>query len=106
MVGGPADWQWTARGDGVRGVEREVLALNEAAIWSRSPNESEVNPSTREYRDQMRRLLFEGRYAEGNALCHESLGLGSEQRQTVYHFACGYAVEDRRLIPDDIIREQ
>src|SRR3954453_706198 len=55
------------------GVEREVLALNEATVWSGSPNESEVNPSNREYLDEMRRLLFEGRYAEGNALCAKYL---------------------------------
>jgi alpha-L-fucosidase 2 len=55
------------------GVEHEVLALNEATVWSGSPNESEVNPSTREYLNEMRRLLFEGHYAEGNALCAKHL---------------------------------
>ena len=41
-------------------------------------------------------------------LVHEYLDLGSEQRQVVYHFACGYAVEDRRLVPtiDDVSCEQ
>ncbi len=30
-------------------------------------------------------------------LVHEYLGLTSDQKQVVYHFACGYAVEDHRL---------
>src|SRR5207244_2264774 len=40
-------------------------------------------------------------------LVHEYLGLRPEQGQVVYHFACGYAVEDRRLVPtmDDISGE-
>lgn len=41
-------------------------------------------------------------------LVHEYLGLRSEQGQVVYHFACGYAVEDRRLVPtiDDVGSKQ
>ncbi len=32
-------------------------------------------------------------------LVHQYLGLRPEQSQVVYHFACGYAVEDYRLVP-------
>jgi SagB-type dehydrogenase family enzyme len=31
-------------------------------------------------------------------LVHQHLGLGPDQGQVVYHFACGYAVEDERLV--------
>lgn len=55
------------------GVAKERIALNEATVWSGSPNASSVNPTTREYLSEMRRLLFEGKYAEGNALCAKHL---------------------------------
>jgi alpha-L-fucosidase 2 len=55
------------------GVEHEVLGLNESTMWSGSPNPSSVNPATRTYLAEMRRLLLQGHYAEGNALCAKYL---------------------------------
>lgn len=55
-------------------VPKERIALNEATVWSGSPNASNVNPATREYLPEMRRLLFEGKYAEGNELARTYLG--------------------------------
>lgn len=39
-------------------VNRERIAMNEATMWSGSPNASNVNPTTREYLPEMRRLLY------------------------------------------------
>ena len=55
------------------GVDKERIALNESTVWSGSPNTSNVNPSTREYLAEIRRLLFEGKYSEANALCAKHL---------------------------------
>lgn len=55
------------------GLKRERIALNESTVWSGSSNLSNVNPTTREYLPEMRRLLFEGKYSEGNALCAKHL---------------------------------
>jgi len=55
------------------GVDHEVWGLNESTMWSGSPNDSGINPAMREYLDQMRQLLFDGKYAEGNALCEKYL---------------------------------
>src|SRR5438128_2085674 len=38
-------------------VNRERIALNESTMWSGSPNASNVNPTTRQYLPEMRRLL-------------------------------------------------
>jgi alpha-L-fucosidase 2 len=58
--------------------DEEMLALNESTVWSGSPNAGNVNPSARLYLDQVRRLMFDGKYAEANALCRAHL-LGREE---------------------------
>ena len=55
------------------GVEKEIMALNESTVWSGSPNASSINPSTREYLGEMRRLLFAGQYSEADALSAKHL---------------------------------
>lgn len=55
------------------GIEHELLMLNESTVWSGSRNTTNVNPSAREYLGQMRQLFFEGKYAEGNAVCAKHL---------------------------------
>lgn len=55
------------------GFSKERVALNEATVWSGSPNASNVNSATLEYLPEMRRLLFEGKYFEANALCAKTL---------------------------------
>jgi len=59
------------------GIQHEILALNESTVWSGSPNASNVNPTARMYLGVARQLLFEGKYAEANALCDRHLS-GSE----------------------------
>ena len=59
------------------GPQQEILALNESTVWSGSPNSSNVNPTARMYLGAARQLLFEGKYAEANALCDQHLS-GSE----------------------------
>jgi len=55
------------------GIEHELLMLNQSTVWSGSRNTTNVNPSAREYLGQMRQLFFEGKYAEGNAVCAKHL---------------------------------
>lgn len=55
------------------GIQQEILDLNESTVWSGSPNSSNVNPTARIYLGPARELLFEGKYAEANALCDRHL---------------------------------
>lgn len=62
------------------GREREILQLNEETLWSGFPAQWD-NPDCRVHLDEMRRLLFERRYKEAQALCNRYLvckGRGSE----------------------------
>ena len=59
------------------GIQQELFALNESTVWSGSPNSSNVNPTARMYLGVARQLLFEGKYAEANAICDRHLS-GSE----------------------------
>ena len=58
--------------------DKEVLALNESTVWSGSPNAGNTNPAARQYLGQIRQLMFDGKYAEANALCRAHL-LGREE---------------------------
>jgi alpha-L-fucosidase 2 len=58
--------------------DKETLALNEATVWSGSPNAGNVNPSARAYLGQIRQLMFDGKHGEANALCRAHL-LGREE---------------------------
>ncbi|MEJ5252180.1 MAG: glycoside hydrolase family 95 protein [Chthonomonadetes bacterium] len=56
------------------GVEEERIQLNEETVWSGEPQDAD-NPDAPRYLPEIRRLLFEGRYAEA-------------QRLTEKHFVC------------------
>jgi len=58
--------------------DTEILALNESTVWSGAPNAGNVNPAARAYLGQIRQLMFDGKYAEANALCRTHL-LGREE---------------------------
>src|SRR5471032_2865769 len=58
--------------------DKELLALNESTVWSGSPNAGNVNPAARQYLGQIRQLMFDGKYAEANALCRTHL-VGREE---------------------------
>jgi alpha-L-fucosidase 2 len=55
------------------GVERERLALNESTVWSGGPSDRYDNPSARAQLAEIRRLLFEGKYAQASELCAQHL---------------------------------
>jgi alpha-L-fucosidase 2 len=64
------------------GVSRERLQLNEDTLWTGGPY-SQVNPSARPHLDAVRRLIFEGRYAEAEALANRFL-MGRPLKQMSY----------------------
>ena len=51
------------------GVTEELIQLNEETLWSGFPCPEYDNPETKEKLPEIRRLLFEGRIAEAQALC-------------------------------------
>lgn len=62
------------------GVETERLQLNEGSLWSGSPQDSD-NPDALAALPEVRRLLFDGKYTEANALAMKKLickGVGSK----------------------------
>ena len=54
------------------GAERERLQLNEDTLWTGGPY-SQVNPEARPHLDEVRSLIFAGRYAEAEALAERHL---------------------------------
>jgi alpha-L-fucosidase 2 len=54
------------------GVERDRLQLNESTFWAGGPY-SPVNPEARPHLDEVRQLIFAGRYAEAEALANKHL---------------------------------
>ncbi|WP_446745912.1 glycoside hydrolase family 95 protein [Silvibacterium acidisoli] len=55
------------------GVKHERIALSESTAWSGAPTKDGVNPEARTHLDEIRRLLFEGRYDEAQTLAGRSL---------------------------------
>lgn len=54
------------------GVENERIQLNEESVWSGGPIDR-ANPEALEYLDDVRQLLFEGKYAEGDQLAQQKI---------------------------------
>lgn len=54
------------------GPTTEEIQLNEETIWGGSPHNN-VNPKAKEYLDEIRRLIFEGRNAEAQELCQKAI---------------------------------
>ncbi|HID56895.1 TPA: glycoside hydrolase family 95 protein, partial [Candidatus Poribacteria bacterium] len=54
------------------GIKRERIQLNEDTIWSGRPIERD-KPDAARYLSEARRLLFEGRYADGERLVQEKM---------------------------------
>lgn len=66
------------------GINRERLQLNEGTLWAGGPYDP-VNPQAREALPEVRRLVFEGKYADAAKLVSEkvmSKPLGQMQYQT------------------------
>ncbi len=51
------------------GIETEQIQLSEESMWSGYPMQGADNSACREHLDEMRALLFSGKYAEAEALC-------------------------------------
>jgi alpha-L-fucosidase 2 len=61
------------------GVDKERLQLNEVSLWSGSPQDGD-NPEALAALHEVRKLIFEGKYAEANAIASRKLvckGAGS-----------------------------
>lgn len=55
------------------GVNQERIELNESTVWSGGANYSNVIPFAFEHLTEIRKLLFAGKYVEGNDLCSQYL---------------------------------
>jgi alpha-L-fucosidase 2 len=64
------------------GVERERIQLNEKTLWS-GGRQNPQNPEALTHLPEVRRLLFEGRYAEAEALAEKFL-MGEPRRVKPY----------------------
>ena len=64
------------------GAERERLQLNEDTLWTGGPY-SQVNAEARPHLDEVRSLIFAGRYAEAEALANRHL-MGRPLKQMSY----------------------
>src|SRR6187551_3291707 len=54
------------------GVESERLQLNEDSLWSGAPQDAD-NPKALEALPEIRKLVFEGKYAEAQRLANRNL---------------------------------
>ena len=54
------------------GIRREIVQLNEDTLWSGKPIDR-ANPEAANHLEEARRLLFEGKYEEGQKLVHEKI---------------------------------
>jgi alpha-L-fucosidase 2 len=85
------------------GMEHERLQLNEHSLWSGHPEEAD-SAQTLEYLPQVRKLLFEGKYAEANQLAARSMIVRARTTPASYQtlgdllldFRHGAAVEEYR----------
>ncbi|HEX3437130.1 MAG TPA: glycoside hydrolase family 95 protein [Pseudacidobacterium sp.] len=55
------------------GLTKERLALSESTAWSGAPGTTDVNPGALEHLDEIRQLLFAGKYTEARDLCQKYL---------------------------------
>jgi alpha-L-fucosidase 2 len=55
------------------GVEQERIALSESTVWSGAPESGVVNPGALPHLQEIRELLFAGKYVEARALCEKHL---------------------------------
>ncbi|MWB93124.1 glycoside hydrolase family 95 protein [Flavobacterium sp. GA093] len=53
-------------------IEKEIFQLNEATVWSGSPNRND-NPNAKQALDDIRKLLFQGEYTKAEKLINENI---------------------------------
>jgi len=61
-------------------VEEERVQFNEESIWSGWETDNNDDPATLEHLDEMRNLIFEGKYTEADALCEKYLVCRNKNR--------------------------
>ncbi|MEN6426924.1 MAG: glycoside hydrolase N-terminal domain-containing protein, partial [Phycisphaerales bacterium] len=54
------------------GIEKDRLQLNEVSLWSGSPQDAD-NPEALAAMQEIRRLIFDGKYAQANAMANRTL---------------------------------
>lgn len=59
------------------GIDSERLQLNEGSLWSGAPQDAD-NPAAAAALPRVRQLLFEGQYAEAEALANPALSAGTK----------------------------
>ena len=60
------------------GVQKDLIQLNDATLWSGGPVHTNVNPEAPEYLPKVRKALFEGKYQEAQQLTKKMQGVYSE----------------------------
>jgi alpha-L-fucosidase 2 len=55
------------------GVQEERIALSDSSAWSGAPGEHEVNPEARTHLDEIRQLIFAGKYSEATKVARKYL---------------------------------
>jgi alpha-L-fucosidase 2 len=53
-------------------IEKEIFQLNEATVWSGSPNRND-NPNAKQALDEIRNLIFQGEYRKAEKLINENI---------------------------------
>ncbi|MBI4586315.1 MAG: glycoside hydrolase N-terminal domain-containing protein [Planctomycetes bacterium] len=82
------------------GLEEERLQLNEDSLWSGGPQDAD-NPEAIKHLPEIRKLLFEGKYAEAQKLTYEKLvckGPGTQGGQSARGwFGCYQTLGDLKI---------
>ncbi len=60
------------------GVEKELIQLNEATLWSGGPLQQSINPASATFLQPLREALFRGDYQAADSFAHKMQGLYSE----------------------------
>ncbi|MBO5036244.1 MAG: glycoside hydrolase family 95 protein [Clostridia bacterium] len=62
------------------GIEEERVQLNEETIWSGWETDDNDDPQTLKHLEEMRNLIFEGKYSEADELCEKYLVCRNKNR--------------------------
>lgn len=83
---------------------REIIALNEGTVWSGSPNRND-RPEALKALPEVRKLLFEGKYAEAQALAGKTMISNSSHGMKFQPVGNLYINFQGHDTPDDYYRE-
>ncbi len=74
-------------GNGILGMmvfgktDEERIQLSEKTIWSGWETDDDDNPQTILHLDEIRKLIFEGKYSEADELCNEYMVCRNKNRE-------------------------